>query len=61
MVSPKSKLLPVWVLSFININNPAPEMPNNRPVILVRFNLSFKIQAAIKVMKIGVPNESKDA
>ena len=44
-----------------SINNVEPEMPNNNPMVLFVVSFSFKIQAAIMVIKIGVVSINKEA
>ena len=60
-MSPQKTLVPVPEFFLAIINTSAPVMPNNKPRILNLCKCSFKMNAAIMVIKIGVVNINKEA
>ena len=60
-MSPQNTLVPVPEFFLAIINTSAPVIPSNNPRILNLCKCSFKINAAMMVIKIGVVNINKEA
>lgn len=60
-MSPQNTLVPDPEFFLAIINTSAPVIPSNKPSILNLCKFSFKMKAAMMVIKIGVVSINKEA